>query len=121
VTTSIIKTGSTILITPSSQLVNENLTFIFSLDMQSIVAHVAIYLAYVSLLIGSGLVPSDAIRVLTNCPFLTSPDGVNTMPTNDADDDLTNWLGLLELHRDGMTCRSTDRTNELTDLLDAQY
>jgi len=38
--------------------------------------------------------------VLIACPFFASPDGVNnTMPTDDRNDDLTNWLGLLELHR----------------------
>ena len=53
--------------------------------------------------------------VLTACPFFASLDGVNTVPTDDNNDDLTNWLGLSELHRVGVTWLRNDLKKERTD------
>jgi len=52
------------------------------------------------------LVPPDSVNtahVLSDCPSFAPPDGVHTVPADDNNDDLTNWLGLLELHRVGET------------------
>ena len=50
-----------------------------------------------------GQFPQTAMHALTDYPFFAPLDGVNTMPTDDNNDDLTNWLGLLKLHRVGVT------------------
>jgi len=37
-------------------------------------------------------VQAPVMRVFTDCPFFALTDGVNTMPTDDNNDNLTNWL-----------------------------
>jgi len=49
------------------------------------------------------------VKIVVSLPFFAPPDGVNTVPTDDNNDDLTNRLVPLELHRVGVAVLRTDR------------